>query len=61
MSANSTGSVLAELLPGSATSPGVHTGKQTGESRYNSSQMSLIDTGCGSTVDHGHVFLKSAS
>ena len=44
-----------------ATSPGVHTGEQSGESRYNSSQMSLIDARCGSTRDHGHVHLKRAS
>jgi len=61
MGADSTGSGSTKLLPRPATSPGVHTGERTGESRYNSSQMSLIDTGCGSTGDHGHVHLKNAS
>ena len=56
-----TDGVLSGRLRRFATSPGVHTWEETGESRYNSSQMSLIDTGCGSTGDHGYDHLKSAS
>jgi hypothetical protein len=58
---DSMGGVMSLHETSFATSPGMHTGEQPGESRYNSSQMSLIDTGCGSTGDHGHVHLKRAS